>query len=1714
MALDFQPLKADTLDFQPEKTGLDFQPDEVANAYSRIKPQMELDKLLEGEPRIPLSPGDTSTPSEDAALLQRQKDLKTLAIAEAKHRATGEADTQDVMPTPDQFNRAMFKRTIDYIPLKGSTQAAEEGIKAGMDVAGNGLAGQAAGTALGGIGVVGTAFNPLTAAAQDVAKRAQAYGAMAGGDNASAAKTLMGLEEILPNLKPEMTEDWKRNMLSDFYVMARKDPVNTALIVDGLAKMGASGFAARAGRLGRPLPEFLSKNFPETTKPYADAYRKFNEPIGPMPTGEGMKIGPQPEPQVNAAINAGVEPIEAIKGQELPTAEAVAEPKPTINFTPEPAQATTEPTPAPAEPQPAAQPQPKPEQVRMNPVDAHEFSNWARTKSTSELRQLRDDHEADPMRTSDHAIELINAAIKEKADASGITMTTGSSKAEAPMLGGKPLDFDPVRRETDLLDEPQPTIPGEPARGGPVSGLPDRGPVSEPIGDSVGDGTSSTEALRERGARIGVTVSEGEPEGKIQPVGGVTRVTPEGDVHIVLSSLLDKETAKMPGGEQVAGAVRRHELIHSGLLKAWVDEWKAQGGLKGTGVTAKEFWRQKHAEIFSDIKNSISQWESLGKGDVASRIKTALYNSWNVYKGERFGKLGAREWAQKQLDEAKAGNTNLAPADIANLEKAVKIATPDDLLSHLSDNPSDAAPMLSEFIRHLQEIKEKDVTSDLGYRALMGKLMNWMKDALGSLRVAAREVKEGVYGEKIRDALRATDEMMLKADSEGTIQLTTPEKGAIFNDHIELGFDDTKYHDFNSPEAIAAGKAQMEAGKPKPEPTKVKPSKFSFLTKGKLTPEQRGKAVADSVIRDIHNENVVDSITKRTIRGWGFVREAAVETLRKAGGIAEVLGDRISRYYDDRASLLGDLASRAQRVLDKIPRKELTKAYSDFEEYMRIREGAESTDKNFSLMNPRERAAAAQAIKNDHAGAAEFYKTMSPHARALVDVVGEVFKYTGQVNDLVGVMNKDPMTGEYRKIGDYGKDYWPKVLNEEVKNVLENPAKHPEEFRKLMTEVMKKNGLVTIEQAKLFLARTRALENQNASKLGNLEFSRTNYLPNSFYEHRFEHVFPTFMARWSDRIAQIKHFGQNLEGTEWTDAFANALKRTTDKTTQQYIKDIRSAIYGNEHNLRTEVMARMRAYTTLTKLSSVWTAFKNLSTVFINTAPEFGILPASKAAIQTLFKWGERVRQAQEAGALKTDLVNAYAEVWDLNAAQRKVTQFGLDYSGFSLTEKFTRAHAAMTGISWARWALDQIENNPNSRAALTAKAKFAKYKINPDILKAEGFDGPQAKKLMRAASTITQFDYDLRQIPLWMETPTAKWLFQFQKFGVQALNRLDNDVIRPALVGHKVQDASGKTVTVRDYRPLFYTMAATVGTGEGLLALRSALLGKDRNDASLTEIASTATNDKRSDLALFYLAQRLAHDAIYAGTWGSLGDWSGNFEDFMNRGKTRSLIDPPGMTPLKNFWDNIVMSGIQQKKLTAFDLKTFIKNELPLLNYSESLWKVATGNEEYDAQRRLQRIRQLGYRYLKETQLPLFAQSMEFGKTVHTADYRDLQNALMTGDEKTAKEIRDRLVGEAKTYDQKKKVLQGMKASVSARSPFKVGAVDAQNEKADFKAWMLRRVGIDEWKDLRKLDETYQQTAFKVGLKNDVRIGTLEGAQLHNDIRLNRLNRTIASGD
>ncbi|MGV1047654.1 MAG: hypothetical protein ACOYD4_03895 [Solirubrobacterales bacterium] len=209
----------------------------------------------------------------------------------------------------------------------------------------------------------------------------------------------------------------------------------------GMPAMIGAGVGMDFKRGGVTLPSPL-RRAPDLRTIDLNNSSRLTEPL-PL-NGEFSPLPARVTPEVPGV--SPTKPVEAVRPGEMVPIEAIPQ-KPVEQAAPVEILTGDQPAaPVEAAPKPqAAVSLPKmPPQEPMNSVDAHDFAQWARGKTVKELRQLRDDHEADPTSNSAEAIDIINSVIKEKSPSLSGEFVPGPGMVPIESVPKTPADPSPA----------------------------------------------------------------------------------------------------------------------------------------------------------------------------------------------------------------------------------------------------------------------------------------------------------------------------------------------------------------------------------------------------------------------------------------------------------------------------------------------------------------------------------------------------------------------------------------------------------------------------------------------------------------------------------------------------------------------------------------------------------------------------------------------------------------------------------------------------------------------------------------------------------------------------------------------------------------------------------------------------------------------------------------------------------------------------------------------------------------------------------------------------------------------------------------------------------------------------------------------------------------------------------------------------------------------
>lgn len=744
----------------------------------------------------------------------------------------------------------------------------------------------------------------------------------------------------------------------------------------------------------------------------------------------------------------------------------------------------------------------------------------------------------------------------------------------------------------------------------------------------------------------------------------------------------------------------------------------------------------------------------------------------------------------------------------------------------------------------------------------------------------------------------------------------------------------------------------------------------------------------------------------------------------------------------------------------------------------------------------------------DHADAQGIYAAASPAGKALIDLWKETARRTAEVNSRNALLVRDPETKAFRKIGTVSR-YFPRSMRPEVVRLIKNPMSNLKAWQEVVRAFVK-DGLIKKEpateggkaeplteaefdlmtdaerrnaSAQAFQHLTKAYSLKASSDyLGNIEAARQMKLPTMLYDYSFDAA-RRYMMAWSERMGQIEAYGQAAGKTK--DAFDLAAEKTTDPGTAEYIRRAQDRAYGvRDTGFFARLMSAANSIATLTMLSNPVTIGVNLASGLAYNATHFGVGRAI-ASMGQMLKAGKQINDAYERGVLLDDLMGMHRDVEEMGSPllQQRIqdaTGKVLKWTGYNLSEEFVRAHGLVTAKAFLRSALKAFAGDPEGvRGAKEYRAFLARHYFDPQMiaqLVAENGKGEMTNRFLRESINAAQGGYRFDQVPIFVDSPTGRFLFKFQKWGTQQTRLFADHVLAPLKKGN--------------IAPLLRYALVTGVVGAGIDKLKELLSGTPDRTASWEEIGKTMNEDQKRGLAL--IASKAWTYQLAAGATGSIGNYWQSLSDIAERSRFKNPMEPPGVAIVENLGE-LGFRAIEQKKLTAADLDDFARSQLAL--YRTGKAAAAKGLDALGADFRtqqteiarqnLQWLHVQTRRFTDDPAIQLEQKRTSAGrvaKTPETPFRRDLQDALSIGDTAGARQLLiDHLQG--LTPEQKKTEWQKLKSSVLQRRPIRIGSSTDDGMQAVFLAWAQKRLPAEDVARLKEIDGTYRQSAAAVGL-------------------------------
>lgn len=403
-----------------------------------------------------------------------------------------------------------------------------------------------------------------------------------------------------------------------------------------------------------------------------------------------------------------------------------------------------------------------------------------------------------------------------------------------------------------------------------------------------------------------------------------------------------------------------------------------------------------------------------------------------------------------------------------------------------------------------------------------------------------------------------------------------------------------------------------------------------------------------------------------------------------------------------------------------------------------------------------------------------------------------------------------------------------------------------------------------------------------------------------------------------------------------------------------------------------------------------------------------------------------------------------------------------------------------MTASQFAKDAVKSLAKKPESRQSKEALGLFKRMGVEAEKIVAEGADwktGPETRKFIRAVVRDTQGGYRFDQVPLWANSNMGRFFYQFGRWGTQRARNIWKNGIKPAL-GEEVT-WHGKTMTRRDVRPLVKMLAGTVLLGETFGGIAQVLFGRDRRDASLSEISEAWQEDEKKAVGL--ALERAINDVIMAGTlgiWSQPVDWGKGLKD---QSRLKNPTEPPGLGSIRALTELGQNVLDQEGKVTKRDLLNFARSFTPGVKQVSDVARNVLDEPLYEAENDVKTLRNAAHRWGKDAGLDVAPRARgDFRKSPLAPEYEPIKEALLVGDSERAKFLVATFLDK---QPDRSKALQSLKASIKQSQPFRAGPYTAKVHRDNFREWAAKNLTVDDFEQTERIQERYVKAASAASL-------------------------------
>ena len=739
------------------------------------------------------------------------------------------------------------------------------------------------------------------------------------------------------------------------------------------------------------------------------------------------------------------------------------------------------------------------------------------------------------------------------------------------------------------------------------------------------------------------------------------------------------------------------------------------------------------------------------------------------------------------------------------------------------------------------------------------------------------------------------------------------------------------------------------------------------------------------------------------------------------------------------------------------------------------------------------------------------YWEASAKGRELIDLTRDYFNRSGIENQAEGVQVFDPKLNKYRPIGRIGSSdpippawypgwkagYFPRMVSRDIMKILRNPKDDPVAYQGVLDE-MAARGFNPAE-ANDYISNILRASTSN-DYFASLDLARTANLPTKMNDYTFESVRRYISAR-SNRLAQIRNFGQKT-GPDVKDLFEQYHAIAGDDVTRTYINNVRNQV------LNVELVGPFRNFirglgTGLTGLHlGNWrTAMRNALSGQSMIATQYGIKRYATEVINSF----HNINNAYEKGIIVEDLFNLVGDGPNLGGRSmiQKGTDFMLKWSGEVPAENFNRVVNMSAAKALLRDAIAEYKNKGPTKKLRGYMGHFKRLGgIDPQALLDEGGAGPLTDRYLRQSVKYVQGGYQIDQVPVFLESDTGRFFLKYNKWGTQQTNFFVKEVIKPAIRSLSGGKFAKETVEIRN--PVtgemethqvpgnLKTAAAyfiiLAGAGATAAQFDRHILGIEDASESLAEIVTKL--DKDGQAAFFAVLNKLWQYQLVMGIGGSIGNYAQWGVDWTERKRFKDPFTPPGLEFIKSS-GQLVMDGYNQRGFNLADVDQYLRKNWSAYRTGKQ-FMAYLGNDVYPAG-----FRALQVESMRQDLAWMRAATRRFenesrieappggppsgGKNPMTPFNRNLNEALLLGDVPEAKRLFTERIRNAGPNAET--VIDSIMDSVRARRPIKASGSTSEAMAQNFKRWADENMSAADAAKIRRIDDTYTNTAIAAGI-------------------------------